>query len=83
WGDILGAIGGVVGALYLDAPYDLVSAMVGGYLSTDLWNQAMRLLPMRVAVPPTLVYTPGTVVRPPVTVPPSAVVATRGRYVIT
>jgi len=84
WGDILGAVGGVAGALYLDAPYDLASAMVGGYLSTDLWNQIARLVPMRVATPP-LVYTPpiSTVVRPTPTVTPSAVVAQSGRYVIT
>ncbi|GAH56989.1 unnamed protein product, partial [marine sediment metagenome] len=80
WGDIIGTIGGVVGALKLPAPYDLAAAMVGGYLSTDLWNQAARLIPLRVAVPPPLVYTPpGTVVRPPVTVPQSAVVAPRGK----
>ena len=84
WGDILGTIGGVAGALYLDAPYDLAAAMVGGYLSTDLWNQLARLVPMRVATPP-LVYTPpiSTVVRPTPTVTPSAVVAQSGRYVIT
>ncbi len=75
WGDIVGTIGGFLGALYLPAPYDLVSAMVGGYLSTDLWLQAQRLWPMRIARPPPLVYTPpGTVTTPAVTA--------KGRYVM-
>ncbi len=75
WGDILGAVGGVLGALYLRAPYDLVAAVVGGYLSTDLWKQASRLIPLRVAVPPSLTFTPpGTVTTP--------TVAARGRYVV-
>lgn len=73
WGDILGTIGGVLGALWLKAPYDLAAAMVGGYLSTNLWNQLVRLVPMR--APTALVYTPpGVAVMPPVT---------RGRYIIT
>jgi len=76
WGDLLGAIGGVLGALYLKAPYDQVAAMVGGYLSTDLWNQLARLYPMRVATPPSLTYTPpGTVTTPAVT--------SKGRYIVT
>jgi len=74
WGDIIGTVGGIAGALYLDAPYDLVAAMVGGYLSTDLWNQLTRLVPMRVAVPP-MVYTPEPATPPAVTA--------KGRYVIT
>jgi len=75
WGDILGAIGGVLGALYLRAPYDLAATMVGSYLSTDLWNQLARMVPMRVAMPPPLVYTPpGTVTTPAVT--------QKGRYVV-
>ena len=79
WGDIFGAIGGILGGLYLKAPYDLAAVMVGSYLSTDLWNQLARLVPMRVATPPppgNLVYTPaGTVTTP-------GMVAT-GRYVVT
>ena len=77
-------VGGVLGALYLKAPYDLAAAMVGGYLSTDLWNQLMRLIPMRVAAPPSLVYTtpPSTVVKP--TAPPAALTPTPlGLYQIT
>jgi len=77
WGDILGALGGVAGALYLDAPYDLAAAMVGGYLSTNLWNHLARLVPMRVATPPSLVYTPP----PPATVT-SPAVTTKGRYIV-
>lgn len=81
WGDILGTIGGIVGALKLRAPYDLAAAMVGGYLSTNLWNQLARMIPMRIATPPptpNLVYTPaGTVVTPT----PAGL--TTGRYVIT
>jgi len=75
WGDIVGTIGGILGALYLKAPYDLAAAMVGGYLSTDLWNQLARIWPMRVATPPQLVYTPpGTVTTP--------AVAAKGRYIV-
>jgi len=75
WGDIVGTIGGILGALYLKAPYDLAAAMVGGYLSTDLWNQVARMWPMRIATPPPLVYTPpGTVTTP--------AVAAKGRYIV-
>lgn len=73
WGDILGAIGGVLGGLYLKAPYDKAAVIVGSYLSTDLWNQLARMVPMRVATAPPLVYTPpGTVTTP--------AVAAKGRY---
>jgi len=86
WGDILGTIGGVVGALYLKAPYDQVAAMVGGYLSTNLWNHLARLVPMRVAMPPQLTYTPpSTFVRPAPTLvraPTPAFVTQTGRYQI-
>lgn len=79
WGDILGAVGGILGGLYLKAPYDQAAVMVGSYLSTDLWNQLARMVPMRVATPPppgNLVYTPaGTVVTP--------LGVTPGRYVVT
>lgn len=84
WGDLVGTLGGILGALYLKAPYDLVSAIVGGYLSTDLWNHLVRLTtPTLVARPPPLVYTPpvSSVVKP---APTAAVVATpSGRYQIT
>jgi len=75
WGDILGTVGGVLGALWLEAPYDLAAAMVGSYLSTDLWNQLARLVPKRYATPPPLVYTPPGIV-------PTLPVA-RGRYIVT
>ena len=76
WGDIVGTLAGIAGALGLKAPYDLAAAVVGGYLSTDLWNQLARLVPMRAPVPSALVYIPPATVsvRPPVTT---------GRYVIT
>ena len=92
WGDILGTIGGVVGALNLKAPYDLAAAMVGGYLSTNLWNQLMRLVPMGYATPP-LVYTPaGNVISPGMVYTPAPITTTtirptpfvtKGRYVVT
>jgi len=76
WGDVLGTILGIWGALKLRAPYDLAAAIVGGYLSTNLWNHLARIVPMRVATPPPLVYTPpGTVTTP--------AVAATGRYVVT
>ena len=74
WGDVIGTVGGIAGALYLKAPYDLASAMVGGYLSTNLWNQMARLIPMRIATPP-LTYTPlGNITSPAAT--------TKGRYML-
>ncbi|GAJ14652.1 unnamed protein product, partial [marine sediment metagenome] len=84
WGDLAGTLGGLLGALYLGAPYDLVSAMVGGYLSTDLWNHLIRLTaPTLVARPPPLVYIPppsATIVKP---APTAVVVTPSGRYQIT
>jgi len=82
WGDVLGTIGGVAGALYLRAPYDLASAMVGGYLSTSLWDHLMRLTTPGLAYTPSpsLVYTPPpattTTVRP-------TPIPTKGRYIVT
>ena len=77
WGDILGTVGGILGALYLKAPYDLVAAMVGGYLSTNLWSHLSRIVPVGIptATPPTLVYTTTGAITPP------PVLAT-GRYAI-
>ena len=67
WGDILGAAGGAIGALYLSAPYSLLSALVGGYLATDLINHIIRLAPVAVAVvtttPPSAVFVPSDPVR--------------------
>jgi len=74
WGDILGTVGGIAGALYLKAPYDLAAAMVGGYLSTDLWNQLTRLVPMGIATTPLVYTSPGTITSPAVTA--------KGRYVL-
>ena len=50
WGDLIGAAGGALGALYWKAPYSLLSALVGGYLATDLVNHILRLAPVAVAV---------------------------------
>ncbi|GAI33959.1 unnamed protein product, partial [marine sediment metagenome] len=85
WGDLAGALGGILGAIYLDEPYDLAAVMIGSYLSTDLWNHLIRLTaapPALVATPPPLVYTPGNIVRPTPT-PPAAAVVAPGRYQIT
>uniref|UniRef100_A0A6M3MFD0 Uncharacterized protein n=1 Tax=viral metagenome TaxID=1070528 RepID=A0A6M3MFD0_9ZZZZ len=92
WGDILGTVGGIAGALKLKAPYDLAAAIIGGYLSTDLWNHLARLVPMGLVTPP-LVYTPaGTVVTPGMIYTPAPVTTTtirptpfvtKGRYVVT
>jgi len=76
WGDVLGAVGGVVGALYLEAPYNLLSALVGGYLATNLVNHIIRMAPLI-----TRVYTPPLVYTPPATVTPPAV-TTKGRYIV-
>ncbi len=68
WGDLLGAAGGALGAIYMRAPYSLLSALVGGYLATDLVNHIIRLAPVAVATvtatPPTttaVFIPPGTV----------------------
>ncbi len=59
WGDLIGAAGGAIGALKLRAPYGLLSALVGGYLATDLVNHIIRLAPVAVAaVAPTAVFIP-------------------------
>ena len=80
WGDILGAAGGVIGALYLDAPLNLLSALVGGYLATDLVNHIIRIAPIAVvAVPPTVYTPPIQYVPPPVT---GVTPVTVGRYQI-
>ena len=81
--DIIGALGGVAGALYLGAPWDLLAALVGGHLSTDLWRHAEAMimpLGMPVAVPPSRVYSRYTV-KPQTPIPQAPV--PRGRYQIT
>lgn len=42
--DIGGAVLGVVGAVKLSSPWDILSALIGGYLSTDLWRHAESML---------------------------------------
>ncbi len=92
WGDLLGAVGGALGALYLEAPYNLLSALVGGYLATDLINHIISIAGtpiIGVAAPlytPQIRYTPpSTFVRPaPTVIAPTPVVVTQtGRYQIT
>ena len=86
-GDIVGTIGGVAGALYLGAPWDMLSALIGGHLSTDLWRHAEAMitpvLPLT-AVPPSAVYGSRYTVKPqPQASPQTARTLPRGRYVIT
>ena len=80
WGDLLGSIGGVLGALYLEAPLNLLAALVGGYLATDLVNHIIRIAtPVAGRTPP--VYTPPGVYTPPsVSTPPVA--GARGKYLV-
>ena len=52
WGDLIGAAGGALGAIYWRAPYSLLSALVGGYLATDLVNHIIRLAPVAVVATP-------------------------------
>ena len=80
WGDILGSIGGVVGALKLRAPWDLLAALIGGHMSTNLWRHLAGLIPAAaLAVPPTAVYVPQTT---RYTVKPTTPVVSQGRYMI-
>ncbi len=76
WGDVLGAAGGALGALYLDAPYSLISALVGGYLATDLVDHVVRI-----AAPIAGVAVPPQVVIPQITVTPPT--TAKGRYIVT
>jgi len=52
--DIIGAIGGILGGLCLKEPYDYLSVLIGGYLSTDLWRHAERMA----VAPPAVAYLP-------------------------
>ena len=81
WGDFLGSVGGVIGALYLDSPLNLLSALVGGYLATDLVNHLLRLSPVAVvAVTPTVYVPPATYATPAVRAP---TITNRGTYIVT
>ena len=79
--DLIGAIGGVAGALYLRAPWDMLAALIGGHLSTDLWRHAEAMIApsLPLAVPPAGLYTSRYTVKPqiPTTLTPA------GRYRIT
>ena len=74
WGDLLGSIGGVVGALYLKSPYNVLSALVGGYLAVDLLKHVIRIAApvIGVAVPVQVALPPGST--------PAPVITTTGRY---
>jgi len=61
-GDLVATIGGAYGALNLKDPWDLVAALVGGYVSTDLWRQLETYM-----TPPAVTYTSPTTARTPVT----------------
>jgi len=52
WGDLIGAGVGIYGGLKFDEPWDLVAALVGGYLTTDLWRHLETML-----TPPAVTYT--------------------------
>ena len=76
--DIIGAIGGVAGALYLGAPWDMLAALIGGHLSTDLWRHAEAMITpaLPIAIPPAGLYTSRYTVKPQITTAPTP----RGRY---
>ena len=77
WGDILGAAGGVIGALYLKAPYNLLAALVGGYLATDLVSHLIRI-----AAPIAGVAVPPQIATPAAQVTPGVPVVVQGRYAV-
>jgi len=82
--DIIGTVGGIVGGLYLRAPFDVLSVLIGGYMSTDLWRHAEKMVaPAAVRFVPAA--SPATTVSrytvKPETVP--AGTAPKGRYMIT
>lgn len=64
--DIVGAVGGILGGLYLRDPFDTLALLIGGYLSTDLWRHAEKMasrtatafVPAAVSAPVTVVGTP-------------------------
>ncbi|MHA1262333.1 MAG: ImmA/IrrE family metallo-endopeptidase [Candidatus Freyarchaeota archaeon] len=41
--DLVATLGGIWGALNLRDPYDMLAALLGGYISTDLWRQAEKI----------------------------------------
>lgn len=78
-GDILGTVGGVAGAMYLDSPYDLLSVLIGGHLSTDLWRQAEEAVTTAGLAVPT--YTPSSSEGPAVKQEAKQVAQT-GKYIV-
>ena len=82
WGNLLGAAGGIYGAMNLKKPYNVIAALVGGYLTTDLLNQLIGMFApaTRLAVAPRVYVAPGAATAPPVVV--NHAVSGTGRYVV-
>lgn len=78
--DIIGTIGGILGGMYLRRPWDMLSVLIGGYMSTDLWRHVERM----VAAPPVAAvrFVPAAPAAPvaPAAAAPRAVVARKGTY---
>jgi len=79
WGDLAGTIGGVVGAMRLRAPWDMIAALMGGHMSTNLLRhfEAMFAAGLPVASKPVAAASLPAVVTPP------ASAFTQSKYVIT
>jgi len=85
--DLFGTVGGILGGLYLKSPFDVLSALIGGYMSTDLWRHAEKMAAPAVAVrfvpvTPTPEVSQRTVKVPASTTQP-AITSQKGRYRIT
>jgi len=87
--DVAGSVGGVLGGLYLKPPFDILSVLIGGYMSTDLWRHAekmatpaagVRFVPVTATKTETKVS--GFAIKPEAEVVPTGT-APVGRYVIT
>ncbi len=53
WGELIGAIGGILGGVFLDYPYNFVATVVGASLAGDLMDKAISPTIIRIATPPT------------------------------
>ncbi len=79
WGELGGAVLGFIGAVKLPAPLNLVSVMIGSYLTTELIKHGIQMYqPGRIAVPPRVYTPPMRYVSPPVAPVGVAV----GRYAV-
>lgn len=85
--DLFGTVGGIIGGLYLKEPFDVLSTLIGGYMSTDLWRQAEKMAAPAVTVRFVPVTPTSTVSQRTVKVPASttqpAITSQKGRYRIT